>query len=134
MAFGLLRCRDGQEIKVVDITPEGKDKKQVPFQFYVGRRSKKKFKVIIDKSAKLNQWYRFISADVDSFDLLYTSDSVVATNDAPATIAKRLTIHLENTEPDSAVYVMATTSNTIRYAVSKDTPSPEVEGTPIILE
>ncbi|MBQ7199660.1 MAG: hypothetical protein IJS29_10390, partial [Selenomonadaceae bacterium] len=133
VAFGLLRCRDGQEIKVVDITPEGKDKKQVPFQFYVGRRSKKKFKVIIDKSTKLGEWYRFISADVDTFDLLYTAESIVATNDAPASIAKRLTIHID-ADPTASVYVMASTSNTIRYAVSKDVPPPEVEGTPIILE
>ena len=124
---------DGQEIKVVDITPEGKDKKQVPFQFYVGRRSKKKFKVIIDKATKLGEWYRFISADVDTFDLLYTSESVVATNDAPASIAKRLTIHID-ADPNASVYVMASTSNTIRYAVSKDVPPPEVEGTPIVLE
>ena len=37
VAFGLLRCRDGSAIRVIDVSPEGKDKKQVPFQFYVGR-------------------------------------------------------------------------------------------------
>ena len=133
VAFGLLRCRDGSTVRVVDITPEGKDKKQVPFQYYVGRVKMGKFKVVIDKSAKLGQWYRFIGAKFGVFDLHYTNESIAATNNAPASIAKRLTIHID-ADPEAAVYVMASTSNTIRYAVSKDVPPPEVEGTPIILD
>ena len=132
VAFGLLRCRDGSAIRVVDITPEGRDKKQVPFQFYVGRARRGKFQVIIDKAAKLNQWYRFIGAKLGTFDLLYTDESIAATNDAPVSIAKRLTVEI-SPDAEANVYVMATTSNTIRYAVSKDTPPPEMEGTSITL-
>lgn len=132
VAFGLLRCREGSAVRVVDITPEGRDKKQVPFQFYVGRARLGKFKVIIDKSAKLNKWYRFVGAKLRTFDLLYTTESIAATNDAPVSIAKRLTIEI-TPAPDADVYVMATTSNTIRYAVSKTVPPPEVEGIPITL-
>ena len=133
VAIGLLRCRDGSAVRVVDISPEGKDKKQVPFQYYVGRAKLGKFKVVIDKSSKLGEWHRFIGAKIGVFDLLYTNESVAATNNAPASIAKRLTIHID-ADPAASVYVMASTSNTIRYAVSKDTPPPEVEGTPIKLE
>ncbi|MBQ7199439.1 MAG: hypothetical protein IJS29_09270 [Selenomonadaceae bacterium] len=133
VAFGLLRCRDGSAVRVVDITPEGKDKKQVPFRYYVGRAKLGKFKVVIDKSAKLGEWYRFIGAKLGVFDLFYTDESVAATNNEPISIAKRLTIHID-ADPTANVYVKASTSNTIRYAVSKDVPPPEVEGTPITLD
>ena len=133
VAFGLLRCRDGSAIRVVDISPEGKDKKQVPFQFYVGRARMGKFKIVLDKSTKLGKWCKFIGAKLGVFDLLYTDESLAATNDAPASIAKRLTIHID-ADAEADVYVKAVESNKICYAVSKGEPSVEVEGKLITLD
>ncbi|MBR4904358.1 MAG: hypothetical protein IKZ53_06780 [Selenomonadaceae bacterium] len=133
VAFGLLRCREGSAIRVVDITPEGKDKKQVPFQFYVGRARMGKFKIVIDKSTKLGKWCKFIGAKLGVFDLLYTDESIAATNNAPASIAKRLTIHVD-ADPEASVYIQAVESNKIRYAVSKGEPAAEVEGKLITLD
>ncbi len=133
VAFGLLKCREGSAIRVVDISPEGKDKKQVPFQFYVGRARMGKFKILIDKSTKLGKWYKFIGAKLGVFDLLYTDQSIAATNNAPASIAKRLTIHID-ADPDANVYVKAVASNKICYAVSKGEPTDEIEGKLITLE
>ena len=133
VAFGLLLCRDGSGIRVVDITPEGKDKKQVPFQFYVGRARLGKFKVVIDKSAKLGTWYKFIGAKLGVFDLLYTTESIAATNNAPATIAKRLTINFDADE-NANVYVKAVGSNKISYTISADVPAPNIEGKQLTLD
>ncbi|MCR5834290.1 MAG: hypothetical protein K6G55_06560 [Selenomonadaceae bacterium] len=133
VAFGLLRCREGSLIKVVDITPEGIDMEQVPFQFYVGRARRGKFTVIIDKSAKLGKWKKFIGAKFGVFDLLYTTDSVAATDNAPVSIAKRLTISVEANE-SANVYVKAVESNKIAYTVSEDLPEPNVEGIVLTLE
>ena len=133
VAFGLLRCREGSAIRVIDITPEGKDKKQVPFQFYVGRARMGKFKILIDKSTKLGKWCKFIGAKLGVFDLLYTDESIAATNNAPASIAKRLTIHID-ADPEANVYIKAVESNKICYAVTKGEPTDEVEGKLITLE
>ena len=133
VAFGLLLCRDGSGIRVVDITPEGKDKKQVPFQFYVGRARLGKFKVVIDKAAKLGTWQKFIGAKLGVFDLLYTTESVAATNNAPATIAKRLTINFDADE-NANVYVKAVGSNKIAYTISADVPAPNIEGKLLTLD
>lgn len=133
VAFGLLRCREGSAIRVIDISPEGKDKKQVPFQFYVGRQRMGKFKILIDKSTKLGKWYKFIGAKLGVFDLLYTDESLAATNNAPASIAKRLTIHFD-ADPEANVYVKAVESNKICYAVTKGEPTDEIEGKLITLE
>ena len=133
VAFGLLRCRDGSAIRVVDITPEGKDKKQIPFQFYVGRARLGKFKVMLDKATKLGEWHKFIGAKLGVFDLLYSNESIAATNEAPVSVAKRLTIHFD-ADPTASVYIKAVTSNQICYAVSKDVPTAEVEGKFITLD
>lgn len=133
VAFGLLRCRDGSAIRVVDITPEGKDKKQIPFQFYVGRARLGKFKVMLDKATKLGEWHKFIGAKLGVFDLLYSNESIAATNEAPVSVAKRLTIHFD-ADPTASVYIKAVTSNQICYAVSKDVPTVEVEGKFITLD
>ena len=133
VAFGLLRCRDGSAIRVVDISPEGKDKKQVPFQFYIGRARMGKFKIVLDKSTKLGKWCKFIGAKLGVFDLLYTDQSIAATNNAPASIAKRLTIHVD-ADAEANIYIKAVESNKICYAVSKGEPTVEVEGKLITLD
>ncbi|MBQ3444754.1 MAG: hypothetical protein IJG33_16100 [Selenomonadaceae bacterium] len=133
VAFGLLRCREGSAIRVVDITPEGKDKKQVPFQFYIGRARMGKFTIVIDKATKLGKWYKFIGAKLGVADLLYTDDSRALTKNAPASIAKRLTLRFE-ADAEASVYVKPVESNKICYAVTKDIPADNVEGTLITLD
>ena len=133
VAFGLLRCREGSAIRVVDITPEGKDKKQVPFQFYIGRARMGKFTIVIDKATKLGKWYKFIGAKLGVADLLYTDDSRALTKNAPASIAKRLTLRFD-ADAEASVYVKPVESNKICYAVTKDIPADNVEGTLITLE
>ena len=133
VAFGLLRCREGSAIRVVDITPEGKDKKQVPFQFYIGRARMGKFTIVIDKATKLGKWYKFIGAKLGAADLLYTDDSRALTKNAPTSIAKRLTLRFD-ADAEASVYVKPVESNKICYAVAKDIPADNVEGTLITLK
>lgn len=133
VAFGLLRCREGSTIRVVDISSEGVDKKQVPFRFYLGRRQHGKFKIVIDKATKLGTWKKFIGAKLGVFDLLYTDSATAATNNAPDSVAKRLTIRFD-ADPEADVYIRPIESNKICYAVSKGEPPVEMEGTVLTLE
>lgn len=116
VAYGLLLSRAGGEIKVTDITPHGE---KTPFRFFVGRRERKIFKVVIDNNTEFNKWYNFIDADEETFDLFYTDQAIASTNNAPVTIAKRLTLTIDNVNADANVYVRAVNSNTIEYAVAK---------------
>ena len=115
VAFGLLKCRESGNIKVVDITP---DNTKVQFRYYVGRKKKRKFRTIIDRTTKMNQWYAFIDASA-SFDLLYTDQPVAATNEAPATIAKQIHVTIDKPQPDAMVYIRPIDSHTIEYAIAK---------------
>ena len=127
VAYGLLRCRDGADVKVVDMTNGGE---VLPFGFYVGRRKKRKFSVILDRNSRIGQWQKFIDAGAASFDLLYTDEAIAATNEAPATIAKRITINVDNPETDSTVYVRPVSSHAIEYVVTNDAEHLALENIP----
>lgn len=115
VAFGLLKCRESGNIKVVDITP---DNTKVQFRYYIGRKKKRKFRTVIDRTTKMKQWYAFIDASA-SFDLLYTDQPIAATNDAPATIAKQIHVTIDKPQPDAMVYIRPIDSHTIEYAIAK---------------
>lgn len=115
VAFGLLKCRESGNIKVVDITP---DNTKVQFRYYVGRKKKRKFRTVIDRTTKMNQWYAFIDASA-SFDLLYTDQPIAATNEAPATIAKQIHVTIDKPQPDAMVYIRPIDSHTIECAIAK---------------
>lgn len=116
VAFGLLRCREGGNIKVIDITP---DHTKVQFQYYIGRNKKRKFRTVIDRNTKMNQWYKFIDASA-SFDLLYTDMPIAATNTAPVTIARQIHVTLDKPVPDAYVYIRPINSHTLEYAIAKN--------------
>ena len=115
VAFGLLKCRESGNIKVIDITP---DNTKVQFRYYVGRKKKRKFRTIIDRTTKMKQWYAFIDASA-SFDLLYTDQPVAATNEAPVTIAKQIHVTIDKPDPEAMVYIRPIDSHTIEYAIAK---------------
>ena len=116
VAYGLLKCRDGGEIKVETITPDGE---RVPFQYYIGRRKKGKFRLVIDRNAKLKTWYKFIDAG-GAFDILYTERPEAATGDAPMTIAKQKHIEIENPDKNAFVYIRPAESRVIEYIIAHD--------------
>lgn len=115
VAFGLLKCRESGNVKVVDITP---DNTKVQFRYYIGRKKKRKFRTIIDRTTKMKQWYAFIDASA-SFDLLYTDQPVAATNEAPVTIAKQIHVTIDKPDPEAMVYIRPIDSHTIEYAIAK---------------
>ena len=116
VAYGLLKCRDGGEIKVESITPDGE---RVPFQYYIGRRKKGKFRLVIDRNAKLRTWYKFIDAG-GAFDILYTDRPEAAADDAPMTIAKQKHISIEHPDKTAFVYIRPVESRAIEYIIAHD--------------
>lgn len=116
VAYGLLKCRDGGEIKVETITPDGE---RVPFQYYIGRRKKGKFRLVIDRNAKLKTWCKFIDAG-GAFDILYTDRPEAATGDAPMTIAKQKHISIEHPDKSAFVYIRPAESRVIEYIIAHD--------------
>lgn len=116
VAYGLLKCRDGGNVRVETITPDGA---RVPFQYYIGRRKKGKFRLIIDRNAKMKTWYKFIDAG-GAFDILYTDRPEAASGDAPMTIAKQKHIAIEHPDKNAFVYIRPAESRVIEYMIARD--------------
>ena len=128
VAFGLIQCRAGGSIE--RITNIGIDD-EIPFQYFIGWRSKKKF-VLFKDDAKLtkyrgkpdyNEWYKFIEADDSVFDLYYTtlpecvSGELVVDGNAAV---KRLRCEIDVVDDDAFVYIRAIDPHTLEYVVAKD--------------
>ncbi|MDE7313351.1 MAG: hypothetical protein K2N87_17305 [Eubacterium sp.] len=128
VAFGLLQCRKGGAIE--RITMKNTDE-EIPFPFFIGWRSKKKFVIFEDEKNPTRQkgkpdynvWYRFIEADDDVFDLYYTTlpecihgDFMVDGNAA----VKRHRCSIDVVDENAFVYIRAIDPHTIEYAVAQN--------------
>lgn len=116
VAFGLLKCRDSGNVKITHITPTAE---YTPFQFYVGRNKKRKFKTVINKNTKFGEWYKFIDAGND-FDILYSDLPEAVSNQMEVEKAHRINITLDKIDPSASVFIRAVKSNVIEYAVAKN--------------
>ena len=134
VAFGLIQCRKGGTIE--RITNQGIED-EIPFQYFIGWRSKKKFVIFKDDSKitkykgkpDYNEWYKFIEADENMFDLYYTTlpeciTGELAVEGNPA--VKRLRCEIDTVDEDAFVYIRAVDPHTLEYAVAK---SDDVEKT-----
>lgn len=128
VAFGLIQCRAGGTIERISNVGI---KDEIPFQYFIGWRSKKKF-VLFKDDSKLtkymgkpdyNEWYRFIEADDSVFDLCYTtlpeciSGELMVDGNAAV---KRLRCEIDVVDENAFVYIRALDPHTIEYVVAKD--------------
>ena len=116
VAFGLLACRPGGSVEVVDLLPDGA---QVPFQYYIGRRRRGKFQTVIAKDTPMDHWYKFIDAG-DVFDLFYTDQPEAATNTASIEIAKKRTVTPAYRDADAFIWLRPVDAHTLEYRIAKD--------------
>ena len=128
VAFGLIQCRAGgaiERISNVGIEDE------IPFQYFIGWRTKKKFDLFKDDSKltkyrgkpDYNEWYKFIEADDFIFDLYYTTLPECVSGelmvDGNAAV-KRLRCEIDVVDENAFVYIRAVDPHTIEYVVAKD--------------
>ncbi len=116
VAFGLLKCRDSGNLQITHMTP---NTNFTPFQFYIGRNKKRKFKTIIDKNTRLGVWHSFIDAS-NNFDILYTDLPEAVSNTMDVQKARRIHITLENYDEKLIVFIRAVKSNVLEYQVAED--------------
>ena len=128
VAFGLIQCRAGGSIE--RITNIGIDD-EIPFQYFIGWRSKKKFVPFRDDTKLItyigkpdyNTWYKFIEADDSVFDLYYTtlpecvSGELVVDGNAAV---KRLRCDVDVVDEVASVYIRAIDPHTLEYVVARN--------------
>lgn len=128
VAYGLIQCRAGGPIE--RITNVGIND-EIPFQYFIGWRSKKKFVLFKDESKitkykgkpDYNVWYKFIEADDSVFDMYYTtlpecvSGELVVDGNAAV---KRLRCDIDIVDENAFVYIRAMDPHTLEYVVAKN--------------
>ena len=128
VAFGLIQCRKGGKIeRISSMSTET----EIPFQFFIGWESRKKFVLFRDDSKATkykgkpdyNIWYRFIEADDDVFEIYYTTLPECVTGDLLVdgnAAVKRNRCKVDVVKEDAFVYIRAIDPHTIEYVVAQD--------------
>lgn len=117
VAFGLIRARDGGRIKVIDHNLTEQD---IRFKYYLGEERKGKFKLIIDREVKFNEWIEYTYADYQKFEIFYTDQPSCSTGAMPVSDAsiKKKTIKLDVTDENASVYIRVVSPSSIEYVVA----------------
>ncbi|RTJ79958.1 hypothetical protein C3H43_01865 [Campylobacter jejuni] len=118
VVFGLLDGRKGSKINV--ISEVGVDD-EAKFNFYLGIEKMKKFKIVIDKNTvdtTSGDWHIILDyADMEDFEIFYTSNATANSNQLDITETKRLPLKLDKPYDDGKICIQITGVNSFKYAV-----------------
>lgn len=119
VAFGLIESREGGSIKVVDHNIAEDD---IRFKYYLGESRKNKFKAVVDRETKFNEWVEFIDAGIAKFEVFYTEQASASTGKMPVTdsAVKKNVIKLDMTDEDAMVYLRVVSPTQIEYVVAHE--------------
>ncbi|MCE4935193.1 molecular chaperone DnaK [Aliivibrio fischeri] len=119
VAFGLIESREGGNIMVIDRNLADDD---IRFKFYLGENRKGKFKPVIDREMRFNQWVDFIDAGYQKFELFYTEQPTSSTGNVAISDSsiKKKTIKLDMTDDDALVYIRIVSPTTIEYVIANE--------------
>jgi hypothetical protein len=129
VAFGLIKCRKGSKIKVVDsgIVAKG-DEEEIAFQYFIGYEKKEKF-ILLDelKSSKsvygkpdYNVWYNYIDAGLEDFELYYTKLPESVNGDLSISSALMKRERIDVVDDDAFVFIRAVDPRTVEYVVATE--------------
>lgn len=119
VAFGLIESREGGNIKVIDRNVSGED---IRFKYYLGENRKGKFKPIVDRENKFNEWIEFIDAGYQKFELYYSEQPTSSTGNVLAAddSIKKKSIKLDLTDDDAMVYIKIISPTQIEYVIADE--------------
>jgi len=120
VAFGLIETREGGDILVIDHNI--KENRDISFKYYIGESRKKKFKVVIDRDAKYGKWVDFIDASRGSFELYFSSQSIVSSNKVAIDDngIKKMILKIDIIDEDALVYIRIISPSEIEYVVANE--------------
>lgn len=119
VAFGLIESREGGNIKVIDRNVNGED---IRFKYYLGENRKGRFKPIVDRENKFNEWIEFIDAGYQKFELYYSEQPTSSTGNVLASddSIKKKSIKLDLTDDDAMVFIRITSPTQIEYVIADE--------------
>ncbi len=120
VAFGLVETREGGDILVIDHNI--KENRDISFKYYIGESRKKKFKVIINRDEEYGKWVDFVDASRGSFELYFSSQSIVSSNKVSIDDSgiKKMILKIDVVDEDALVYIRIVSPSEIEYVVANE--------------
>ncbi len=115
VAFGLIKGRKGGKIKIIDRNIAGDE---IKFKYFVGYNKKNKFTVITDREINYNEWYYFIDASEEDFEIYYTNHPIASGNSMDIKTVNRKKLRISKTNEDAGVFVRAKGPTLLEYVVA----------------
>jgi hypothetical protein len=88
----------------------------------LGESRKKKFKPLIDREMKFNQWHDFIDAYYDTFEIFFTDQPSSSTGHMSIedSSIKKKVVKLDVTDEEALVYIRVVSPTTIECVVANE--------------
>jgi len=117
VAFGLIKTRKGGKICVIN---HNETDNSINFAYYLGIEKRKKFKVEISRDAPYNEWFEFIDASEDTFEVYYCSLDSATTNNIPiadGSILKKM-LKIDKRYDNANIYIRLINATEFEYVVA----------------
>lgn len=129
VAIGLLQCRKGSKIKVVD---EQKSSEEIRFRYWIGDDFDGYFKSFLSRSTPYRQWVEYLDAGEPYFEFFYTAAPTAGLENrlkiSDSSVKKqRLVIPNRAVNEDWTIFIRAVSPNEIEYVVAADQQSADAE-------
>ncbi|ONI43851.1 hypothetical protein AN641_01330 [Candidatus Epulonipiscioides gigas] len=130
VAFGIIKGRPSGKINIIN--HNDRDDGQAKFQYYVGDCNRDdKFEPVLTPNSDYDTWVQFIDAEINHFELYYTTLPSANTNSLNIYEVTKLNAYIKYSydNPDISVYIRPVTPHEVEYVVASD-----VEGEFTIIE
>ncbi len=117
VVFGLIECREGGRIKVVD-NNKSKEQDEIKFQYYIGYNNKGSLQTVINPDSKYGEWKKFIDAGVRRFELYYTTQPTANSNNLSIKETTRKKCSISVIDDNAFVYIRPVKPSQIEYVVA----------------
>ena len=118
VAFGLIDCRRGSRVKIIDHSVQSGE---IIFKYFAGYERRQCLKPLLSPNSKYNQWVKLYEADEDIFEIYYTTLAEAASGRLKITSAgvnfQRISI---TPQPDGVIFLRAVSPSVIEYMVANE--------------
>lgn len=115
VAYGLLKCRPGGKIKLVQ---EKQLDQEIKFKYFIGFSKKNKFVPITGRDITYDSWHEFIDASEEDFTIYYTDLPSARDGKMDIENIKLIKCRIAETYEDAYIFYRAKTPTQIEYVVA----------------
>jgi len=118
VAFGLIDCRRGSRVKIIDHSVRSGE---IAFKYFAGYARRDCLKPLLSPNSKYNEWVKLYEADEDIFEIYYSTLAEAASGRLKIQSAgvhfQRISI---TPQPDGVIFLRAVSPSVIEYMIANE--------------